>query len=551
MRYPFRREGDNLDEPFPSRSRRWYTTTYLSIPSPSLWLRMQKPRLDTPGPPIAITISVVCFTFATCYLRLFVFPDIPFFLLGDAIGFVNEGARIVARQLPYRDFFEILPPGTPYTYALLVRIFGLCNWIPLVVMAGLAATTALLMTRASGRIMRGNVVALPALLLAGPILLRSADATHHWFSTVLVLAAMLTLMGKISMLRIAAAGAFCGAAACFTQTKGAMALAGFVIYLIWKSRRENSRVRRVWRNCLVLCGAALAVFLGVNSYFIATAGPSRWFYCLVVYPLHYYPAPTLNNWRVVKDELQAHQSAASWFAFLFVYCTVPLVYLVFLLVMLRQRWKDRNTPWDQLFLITVTGIAMFLAIAQSPSIKRLSTVSPPAMILLAWILNKPTRAFAAVKMTLTAMAAGLAVTAAVHSQTRPKFYLDLPAGRTAFVDTTVKEEYRWVLTNTHPAQFFWGLPPLYVPFHLQNPAATESLDTTEYTRPEDIAAVLQALQQHNVPVIILPSERLYPLTVNTSSNHALAFVGYLHANYRLTRIFANGDELWEKVGPTP
>lgn len=517
---------------------------------PSYRSHMQDRRPNTGESLTAITISVVSFTFATCYLRLFVFPDVPIFLLGDAIGFVNEGARIVSRQLPYRDFFEILPPGTPYTYALLVRMFGLHNWIPLVVMACLAAITVLLMTLASGRIMRGNVVALPALLLAGPILLQSADATHHWFSTVLVLAAMLTLIGEITLLRIAVTGACCGAAACFTQTKGAIALAGFVTYLIWKSERETSRVRDAWLNCLVLCGGALAVFAAVNSYFIATAGLSRWFYCLVAYPLHYYPAPALNNWRVLKYELQAHQRTASWVAFLFVYCTVPLVYLVFLLVMRRQWRKDRNCPWDQLLLIAVTGIAMFLAIAQSPSIKRLSTASPPAMILLAWLLDRPTRVFGVVKMTLATIVAGLAVTAAVHSQTRQKFYLDLPAGRTAFVDSTVREEYCWVLTNTHPAQFFWGMPPLYVPFHLQNPAATESLDTTEYTRPEDIAEVLRALQQHDVPIIILPSERLYPLTVNSPSNHAMPFVAYLKANYRLTRIFADGDELWEKVGST-
>jgi len=286
-------------------------------------------------------------------------------------------------------------------------------------------------------------------------------------------------------------------------------------------------------------------------YFIATAGWSRWFYCLVVYPLRYYPAPALNNWRVLKYELKAHQGMANWVAFLFVYCTVPLVYIVFLLVVRRQWRKDRTCPWDQLLLITVTGIAMFLAIAPSPSIKRLSTVSPPAMILLAWLLNQPARVFAVVRMTLATAAAALAVTAAVHSQTRPKTYLDLPAGRTAFVDSTVTEEYRWVLAHTHPAQFFWGMPPLYVMFHLQNPAATDSLDTSEYTRPEDIAAVLRALQQHNVPIIILASEKQYPLTVNSPSNHALAFVGYLQANYQLTRMFANGDELWEKVGSIP
>jgi hypothetical protein len=511
---------------------------------------MQNPPPNTVVPLTAITILVVCFTFATCYLRLFVFPNVAILSGGDAIGFLNEGARIVAGQLPYRDFFEILPPGTPYTYALLVRMFGLRNWIPLIVMACLAATTVLLMTLASGRILRENVVALPGLLFAGFILLSSADATHHWFSTILVLAAMLTLFGKITFLRIAGAGACCGAAACFTQTKGAIAVVGFVTYLIWKSWRESARTRGTWLNCLFLCGAALAVFAAVNSYFIATAGWSRWFYCLVIYPLRYYPAPVLNNWRVIKYDFQWHQGAGSWAAFLFVYCTVPLVYIVFLLVTRRQ-WKDRTRSQDQLLLIAVTGIAMFLAIAQSPSVKRLSTVSPPAILLLAWLLDKPRRVFAVVRATLAILAAALAVTAAVRSQTRPQAYLDLPAGRTAFVDSAVLEEYRWVLTHTHPAQFFVGMPPLYVPFHLQNPASTESLDTSEYTRPEDVAAVLRALQQHDVPIIILPSESLYPLTVNSPSNHLIPFVAYLHANYRLTRVFATGDELWEKAGSIP
>ena len=513
--------------------------------------RMEDPRPNTVRRLTAITVLMVSFTFAICYLRLFIFPNVPLLLLGDAIGFVNEGARIVARQLPYRDFFEILPPGTPYTYALLVRMFGLRNWIPLAVMPCLAGITVLLMTLASGRIMRGNVIALPALLFAGPILFRSADATHHWFSTILVLTAMLMLLGKNTIFRVAAAGACCGAAACFTQTKGAMAVVGFVTYLMWKSWRENSRVRDAWIDCLLLCGAAVAVFAAVNLYFIATAGLNRWFYCLVVYPLRYYPAPALNNWRVVNLEFHAQQSTTGWVAFLFVYCTVPLVYIVFLLVMRRQWRKDRTCPWDQLLLITVTGIAMFLAIAQSPSIKRLSTVSPPAMILLAWFLEKPTKAFAVVKVTLATGATALAVAAAVHSQTRPKTYLYLPAGLTAFTDNAVRDEYRWVLTHTHPAQFLLGMPPLYVSFQLQNLAPNESLDTSEYTRPEDVAAVLRALQEHDVPIIILSSERQYPLTVNSPSNHAMAFVAYLHANYRLTSTFATGDELWEKVGSIP
>ena len=498
-----------------------------------------------PPVPAALTASIVYFTVAACYLRFFVLPDVPILPSGDAIGFVDDGARIVAGQLPYRDFFEIVPPGTPLVYAALIRIFGWFNWIPLAAMTGLAGATVLLMTLAASRVMRWNAVALPALLLSGFILLESADATHHWFSTVWVLAGMLALFDKITFPRILAAGVFCGLAACFTQSKGATAVAGFVTYLWWKSWRENGSAAQRWRRCLTLCGAAVAVFGAVNLYFVRAAGFGRWFYCLVVYPVRFYSAPAVNNWRVILFDFQWHRGAAAWIAFPFVYLTVPLVYIVFLFAM-RRRWrKDRDRPWDQLLLVALTGIAMFLAIATSPSVKRLSSASPPAMILLAWFFDRPGRTASALRAGLGMAAVALAMIPAIRTQTRQLAKLDLPAGRTA-ISPLIYEEYSWLLSHTHPGQFFWGAP-LNLPFHLRNPAAIEGIDASEYTRPEDVAALVQALQQHQVPMMILPSEEKYPLTVGRPANHLGPFVEYLHANYQLIRTFANGDEVWEKL----
>jgi hypothetical protein len=498
-----------------------------------------------------MTIAAVFFAFAACYFRSFVFFDIPLLPGGDAIGFVSHGARIVAGQLPYRDFFEMVPPGTPVTYALLIKTFGLFNWIPSLTMACLAAASAFLMTIASGRVMQGNVVLLPALMFTGFILPGSADATHHWFSTVLVLAAMLALFGEATLRRVVVAGICSGAAACFTQTKGAAALLGFVTYLVWKSHRDHGTARECWRRCLILFAAAIAVFAAANSYFIATAGQSRWFYCLVTYPMHYYSAPSLNNWRVVTYDFQWHYSAIAWIAFPFVYSTVPVVYIVFLFAT-RRRWKEhRNQSQDLLMLVALTGIAMFLAIASAPSLKRLSTVSPPAMILLAWLLDKPKRIATVFRTTLATLAAAVAIAVVIRTQTRRLPDLDLPAGRTAFTDRTVYEEYIWVLSHTRPGQFFWGMPPFYLPFHLVNPAAIDAIHPSEYTPPEDVAALVQALQQYQVPMIILASEHEYPLTVDRPSNHLGPFVAYLRANYRLTRTFAKGDEVWEKTDSLP
>jgi hypothetical protein len=75
----------------------------------------------------------------------------------------------------------------------------------------------------------------------------------------------------------------------------------------------------------------------------------------------------------------------------------------------------------------------------------------------------------------------------------------------------------------------------------------EGLTTTEYTRPEQVAEVVQSLEAHPTPLIILPSEKSFPLDVKDSGNHAGPFLAYLHGHYRMIKIFANGDEVWRRI----
>lgn len=278
--------------------------------------------------PIAMAGLLGAFAFAVCYFRGFIYPNIPLLPGGDGLGFAASGSRIVAGQLPYRDFFEIVPPGVDLTYAVLIKWVGLYAWIPHVVMACLGAATVILTTAIAGRVVRGLAVALPGVMVTGLILLESLDATHHWFSTLAVMAALWVLLQGVTFPRIASVGALCGVAACFTQTKGATAVLGFLAYVLWKERWENAAGREWWRSkSLLLCGTAAAVFFGANAYFIRAAGIGRWWYCLVVFPLRYYSAPVINNWRIIEHDFQWHPGLARWISFPFVYATVPLVYL--------------------------------------------------------------------------------------------------------------------------------------------------------------------------------------------------------------------------------
>ena len=127
--------------------------------------------------------------------------------------------------------FKSSTPGTDLVYALLIQCFGVYAWIPNLLKAIFAAVMAWMITLVARQFMAGAISALPALLFASFVMHGAFDATHHWFSTIAVMAGMLVFFDGTSFPRAAAVGALCGLAAFFTQTKGATAVAGFVVYL--------------------------------------------------------------------------------------------------------------------------------------------------------------------------------------------------------------------------------------------------------------------------------------------------------------------------------
>jgi hypothetical protein len=513
----------------------------VSIPSALTRMASSRPfQLST----ISIAALVSLFNFGVCYFRSFVFPNIPLLPWGDAVGFLNNGNRIVAGRLPYRDYFAFLPPGMELTYALLIRGFGARSWIPNLMIACLAAAAAWLMTLVAAQLMRGAVIALPGLLLAGFVLPGSLDATHHWFSTIAVMAAVLVLLDGDSFPNIAAAGFLCGIAGWYTQTKGVAAVAGFVTYLILKSRQENMPAHDRWLKCILLSGLALAVFAVGNLYFIRAAGLNRWLYCLVVYPLRYYPSVQLNNWRVYGYGLKL---GLSTIPFLFVHLTVPLVYVICIVIMLRRSKNEPGGAGNKIWLLVLAGLAMFLAVASSPGWKRLATSSPPAVILLTWLLNRSGRTMAKCKIGLAAVAIVIALAGAVRIQTRGTTFLNLPIGKTAFVDSARYEEYRYAMGRTCRGQFMFGPPPILFALQVQNPAPIDVFIPFEYTRPEQVTATIQALEVNKVPMLMLHPSMFTDPDSDPASDHLDPIRAYLAGSYRVTTTFKTGDELWERI----
>jgi hypothetical protein len=509
---------------------------------------MQPPRIASARrfqlSTISIATLVSLFNFGVCYFHSFIFPNIPLLPFGDAAYFLNNGRRIVAGQLPYRDYFAFLPPGIELTYALMIKGFGSRAWIPNLMIALLAAAAAWLMTLIAAHLMRGAFIALPGLLLAGFVLPGSFDATHHWFSTIAVMVAVLVLLNGDSFPNIAAAGFLCGIAAWYTHTKGMMVVAGFLIYLILKSRQENVPARHRWLKCILLSGLALAVFAAGNLYFIRAVGLSRWFYCLAVYPLRYYPSVQLNNWRVYG---YGFKLGLTTIPFLFVHLTVPLVYVICIVIMFRRSKNEPGEPWDKIGLLVLAGLAMFLAIASSPGWKRLATSSLPAVILLTWLLNRWGRTGAKFRIGLGALAIVTALAGAARTQTRGATFLDLPIGKTAFMEYPRYEEFRYAMERTRRGQFMFGPSPIIFALQVQNPAPIDGFVPFDYTQPEQVTATIQALELNKVPMLLLHPRMFVDPDSKPESDHLGPMRTYLAGHYRVTTTFNTGDQLWERI----
>jgi len=132
---------------------------------------------------------------AFLYLRVFMLPATPLMAQGDQVLFFARGVRVMHGQVPYRDFFELVTPGTDLLYAAAFRVLGVHTWMmqAWVIVLGIGFCAEL--TWIAAKLLREPLVLLPALLFLVFDYNSALDPTHHWYSTLAALAAVRVLCG--------------------------------------------------------------------------------------------------------------------------------------------------------------------------------------------------------------------------------------------------------------------------------------------------------------------------------------------------------------------
>jgi len=488
------------------------------------------------------------------YLDAFIFPHTPIYQGDTAAIWILDATKMLQGQVIYRDFFQFSLPGTQVFYLLLFKWFGVRAWIPSATWVALGIGLAWTCFVISKQLLCGASVYLPSLLFLGLGFVSEPDPTHHWFSTLACMAAIALLMAKRSLPRLAAAGALCGLATLFTQSRGIVAIAGFATFLFWECRAKKQGWGWLVRSELYLVIPFLATTLPVMAYLAWKVGFGLFINCTVVFLMKYWSKcfwGSIYVYGADLPDLPLWLEGPALLLWLFIHLLLPFVYLWFFLRYRRQAMAHPEEPWDRAMLVGIVGFFLFLSIALSPVWLRLISVAPPALIIFVWLNKSPAKL--ARTLTRLAWAGGLLGLAlpAVAVQTGWKGYLEAPTGRAALLDPGQYEKYRWVLQHTHPGDFYFQADDCdeYFLLGLQNPAEVPFVTDSAYTRPEQVQNAIEMLEEHRVRFVMWSAWLDVPRHPGADGSAAPLRV-YLRAHYHPVREFDDQyAEVWERNPP--
>lgn len=379
---------------------------------------------------------------ATSLLFLSLFYRLPISDCDE--GIIAMGAeRILRGEVPYRDFFSELGPGSFYLQAVIFRMAGeslttvrLTAWILGGILSGLVYLLA-------KRLIPGAGAVVPAAAFAMVCYPSAYQISHHWWGNFFLLVSVLCLaeyavqdLETGSARRralLTAAGAFAAFSLLTMQSKGAWALAMGAAYLfldgkVSQDRSWSKSVGDGLRLNFWFLSSASVVLILTAAYFLARGALVSWvednFLFLITNYLPYADAPEPAPWAMIRhltsvvQEKHSLRSGLNLLGYTFFSFAGPA--LAFGAAAWRL-WSDRHlglVPRRSVLLFLLLGLAAFLSEFHSPDFIHLAWGAPLMLILLTYEWTRALRAEGSVLRRLAAAGAVLALLLMVFTGSR-------------------------------------------------------------------------------------------------------------------------------------
>ena len=215
---------------------------------------------------------------------LYLYPFMRVFLWGGDQGTLLYGAvRVTEGQVPFRDFFEVMGPGTFYWLALFFKIFG-TTWLATRIWLMLNAVLTTILVYFLTRRLRPGAEAIPAIFLLAVSFPYWSSISHHTDSNLfglLSFAAMVSWLDSRRPILLFTTGVLAGVTTCFLQPKGFLLFLSYLLLLWLLCRKEPGFLLSAAR---LLTGYILVGLSVVMLFWAAGALPDL-IYANVVWPL--------------------------------------------------------------------------------------------------------------------------------------------------------------------------------------------------------------------------------------------------------------------------
>jgi hypothetical protein len=243
-------------------------------------------------PYITFTLCVVLYLYP--FMRVILPP-------GDEGTLIYGAVRVAQGQIPYRDFFEVMGPGTFYWVALFFKVFGVTWLATRLALLVTSIATALMMFFLTRRL-RTSFDTLPAIFLMAVLFGYIWPAiSHHGDSNLLALlsfAAFLVWLDKRWPALLVAAGSTAALTTCFLQPKGILLFLAFLVLLVLLCRRDADFISYISWLATGYAGIALCVLL----LFWAAGGLHDYVYANFIWPLTRYSNVNSVRYALGLDE---------------------------------------------------------------------------------------------------------------------------------------------------------------------------------------------------------------------------------------------------------
>jgi hypothetical protein len=324
-------------------------------------------------------------------------------------GLITTSAeRILRGQVPYRDFFSELGPGSFFVEAIIFRLAGTSLSSVFLSVWSLGVAITWLLYRLSKKLLPRPWSFFPPLTMVTVCYGHNYMVSHHWWSILFFLLMVLCLVklcspkgasqGVQRMLWLAVAGSFGVATLVCMQSLGAWAIVITVIWLVWLGRLDAQANPRgafwiKWGPVLgYLLGAGTVLGLGMEYFWARGALGALVYDNFTFLFTHYIPYQSFRDaytWnRLASALLSAVQdpsirSIASAAGFYFFALVGPAVALGGGILEYRRRKTMDDSRSRLLLLYLLAGAGCYISQLHEPEIHHLIWGSTLILILFA------------------------------------------------------------------------------------------------------------------------------------------------------------------------